>query len=464
MIGPAADDPDAMLGNYNGIPSHVVTPLAGIEREFGTHSRVQFSLGSSYVAGWSALVPQNVLTTGEQDPQAGLRVEYFNNRDFSGSPAISRIEPRGYFNWEMQEPALGSLQRQAFSVRWTGYLHPSASGEYQLGVIRPECHACGRIDAARVWVNGKLLVADTTKPGEQIFARTTPLVLAAGQVYALRIEYTQKGGGGGLHFVWTPPAEPARQDAVTLAQNSDVVVLCVGLNSLLEGEESPLKVPGFAGGDRTDLRLPEPQRALLAAILATGKPVIVVLVNGSALAIPDAKEKATAIVESWYGGQEAGTAVADVLAGKWNPSGRLPVTFYASVDDLPPFTDYAMKNRTYRFFKGEPLYPFGYGLTYSKFEYSAGTLDGSTVTATVKNVSEREGDEVAQLYLVQEQTGAPELRGFKRIHLKPGQSQTLTFRVDPRELAGRRAAVGGGQPFEKWTGRGYVQIAEPSRK
>ncbi len=249
-----------------------------------------------------------------------------------------------------------------------------------------------------------------------------------------------------MQLLWTPPADASLNEAVDLAKSSDLNIVCVGLNSRLEGEESRLVIPGFDGGDRTDIRLPEPQRNLLDALLATGKPTVVLLVSGSAVAIQPVNEKAQAILEAWYGGESAGTAIAETLAGKNNPAGRLPVTFYNSTDELPPFTDYSMKNRTYRFFTGPVLYPFGYGLSYSSFRYSEPKVDGATVTAEVTNTSDRAGDEVAQLYLTKSDGSNPMLRGFDRIHLKPGETQTVTFTVETSDLQDRVVHVGGGQP------------------
>jgi beta-glucosidase len=214
----------------------------------------------------------------------------------------------------------------------------------------------------------------------------------------------------------------------------------------LEGEESRLVVPGFEGGDRTDIRLPEPQRKLLDAVFDTGKPTIVLLVSGSAVAIQPANDKAKAVLQVWYGGESAGTAIAETLSGKNNPAGRLPVTFYSSLDELPPFTDYSMKNRTYRYFAGPVLYPFGFGLSYSTFQYGTTNVDGLNVSAKVTNTSRREGDEVAELYLTDQDRSHPMLRGFERIHLKPGASQTVVFEVTPGELKGRIAKIGGEQP------------------
>jgi beta-glucosidase len=217
-----------------------------------------------------------------------------------------------------------------------------------------------------------------------------------------------------------------------------------------------LSIPGFRGGDRTALELPELQEALIKRVVATGKPVVVVLTSGSAIAANYAAANATAIMAAWYGGEEAGSAIAETLAGNSNPAGRLPVTFYRSADQLPPFTDYAMKGRTYRYFDGTPLYSFGFGLSYSSFVYSdlksKRTAAGAEIRATVRNTSAREGDEVVQLYVAGGSgEGAPvrSLRGFQRIHLKAGEGRQVTFTVAAEDLpkTSVEVSVGGGQPL-----------------
>ncbi len=283
--------------------------------------------------------------------------------------------------------------------------------------------------------------------------------LEAGRKYALRVEYRQTGAGGTIQLAWTPPADAALSEAVALAKDSDVALVFVGLSSELEGEEMRgVKIPGFLGGDRTSLDLPEPQEKLVKAAIATGKPVVVVLTSGSAIAANSAAEHAAALLAAWYGGEEAGTAIAETLAGTNNPAGRLPVTFYKSVDQLPPFTDYAMKGRTYRYFEGEPLYPFGFGLSYSTFAYSdlvaQRTATGAEIRATVRNTSERDGDEVVQLYVGGgSDEGAPirNLRGFQRIHLRAGDSHEVKFFIGTRDLprSAVDVSVGGGQPVAR---------------
>jgi beta-glucosidase len=273
-----------------------------------------------------------------------------------------------------------------------------------------------------------------------------------------------------VNFVWKRLSADPEGDLRRAAATADVLVAVVGLTSDLEAEESPVQIPGFKGGDKTTLDLPADQMELLAEAKATGRPLIVVAMNGSPINLSWAKDNANAILEAWYPGQSGGQAVANVLSGKTNPAGRLPLTFYRSVDDLPPFEDYRMEGRTYRYFEGEPVYPFGYGLSYTSFAYSplrvtpaaGGAQNGIRVTTEVRNTGVRAGDEVAQLYLdFPDVAGAPEiaLRGFQRVHLKPDERRTVTFDLSPRDLSAvtvdgqrevmpgdYRVTVGSGQP------------------
>jgi beta-glucosidase len=287
------------------------------------------------------------------------------------------------------------------------------------------------------------------------------------------MEYSHSGdqAGGGLTLKWEAPAQAQLDEAVARAKQADVVVAFVGLSPQLEGEEMRIKIDGFDGGDRTSLDLPAPQQKLLEALAATGKPIVVVLQSGSAVALNWAKEHAAAILEAWYPGVEGGTAVARTLAGENNPAGRLPVTFYASLDGLPAFTDYGLKGRTYRYFEGKPLWGFGYGLSYSKFTYgplklSADSLtagDPLTATVTVTNAGTVAGEEVVEAYLKTPQNDGPihSLVSFQRINIRRGSAQEVTLSIDPRSLSsvdeqGNRSilpgqytlTVGGAQPQE----------------
>ena len=310
--------------------------------------------------------------------------------------------------------------------------------------------------------------------------KTAGLKLEKGRKYALKLEYYQTTGDAVARLVWTSEvgSEPVA-DAVRAAKDADVVVAMVGITADLEGEEMKVDIEGFKGGDRTSIDLPKQEAQLLEAVSKTGKPLIVVLMNGSALAVNWADQHANAILESWYSGEEGGTAIAETLAGVNNPAGRLPVTFYTGLDALPNFEDYSMKNRTYRYFEGKPLYPFGHGLSYSKFEYRNVKLsspcvkagDALTLEADVRNASKRDGDEVVQVYLnFPKLPGAPNraLRAFRRVHLAAGGQQHMRFDLSARDLSmvnshGDRMmaagaytlSIGGGQP-----GTGAV-VSEP---
>ena len=308
--------------------------------------------------------------------------------------------------------------------------------------------------------------ASTTPHATFHFSDTNP--------HTIEITYSHKARlfGAGLTLNWVPPVEPLRAQAIDAVKQADVVLAFVGLSPELEGEEMPVHIPGFSGGDRTDISLPAAQQQLLEAAKAAGKPLVVVLMNGSALSVNWAQQNADAILEAWYPGQAGGQVIAETLSGKNNPGGRLPVTFYRDLTDLPSFDDYSMENRTYRYFKGKPLYGFGYGLSYTTFAYSNAKVSASQLKAgqplqvevDIKNTGSRPGDEVAQLYLTPPQTtGAPlhALTGFQRVHLLPGQSRHLTYTLDARQLSfvddkGVRADrsgdykvfIGGSQPTE----------------
>jgi beta-glucosidase len=348
-------------------------------------------------------------------------------------------------------------------VRWTGTLTPSATGEYRLHVRAG--FGRGAVQA-RVFLDGKELDFGGTPSGQPTPAQLAPgarripqvqVQLEGARKYALRMEYRQTGSGGATQLLWIPPAGALLAEAEKIVQDSDVAIVCVGLNSELEGEEMRgVNIPGFAGGDRTSLDLPEPQEQLVKAAIATGKPVVVVLTSGSAISANYAAEHATALLEVWYGGEESGTAIAETLAGINNPAGRLPVTFYKRVDQLPPFTEYAMRGRTYRYFKGETLYPFGFGLSYSTFQYSdlsaKRTAKGAEIHVTVKNTSTRDGDEVVQLYVAgtpEEEAPIRSLRGFQRVHLRAGESRQVSFVLSSEDLPKSKVeiSVGGGQPL-----------------
>jgi beta-glucosidase len=454
VIGPNAESLVALEGNYNGQPSHPVYPLDGIRKLFEGKAKVLYSQGAPYLEELPVPVPRTAFHTAGGASTQGLKAEYFSNSDLSGKPVLTRIDPQIQFDWNSAAPAKG-VPIKAFAVRWTGTLTPPGPGNYTFNVPKPEWHPDGGKDAFRIYLDAKsvldtmLLVPATWDEQEKKEPQTTfQAHFEDTKAHAFRLEYVHQSPlfGAGATLNWQPPREVLREEAVKAAQQADVVVAFVGLSPDLEGEEMPIKVQGFSGGDRTEIGLPGAQQELLEALAATGKPLVVVLMNGSALTVNWAQEHAAAVLEAWYPGEEGGTAIAETLTGANNPGGRLPITFYASLDQLPPFDDYSMQNRTYRYFQGKPLYGFGYGLSYSTFEYTNLKLsppqltagDDLTVDVDVRNTSGIAGDEVAELYLEFPSTpGAPAraLRGFERLHLAPGESHHVTYTLKARDLS-----------------------------
>jgi beta-glucosidase len=270
--------------------------------------------------------------------------------------------------------------------------------------------------------------------------------LQAGKKYKIEVLYKNYAGDASMELLWAPPRPNLIDQAVAAAKEADAVVLVMGLSQRLEGEEMSIKIDGFVGGDRTNLNLPAAQEKLLDAVTSTGKPVIVVLTNGGALSVNKAQEKAAAVLLAGYGGQQGGNALADVLFGDYNPAGRLPVTYYKSIDQIPAFENYDMTGKTYRFFSQEPLYPFGYGLSYTTFKYSDLSLpltavagEKVSIKATVTNTGKVAGDEVVELYLTDEKASTPrpirQLEGFTRISLKAGESKVVELVLDPRQFS-----------------------------
>ncbi len=453
VIGPTADTLSVLEGNYNGVPPEPVTLLAGIRARFH-EAKIDYAQGSVFTTGGPAPVPDTAL---QSDGKPGLKAEYFDNVTFAGKPAVTRVDSTLDFDWGHTTPngiPEGVLHAGAFSVRWTGQFIPPAPGEYAFRFR-------ARGQSAKVTLDGKP-IADGRNVTKITFNDTKPR--------ELRIEYKHTGDNGLVAFDWEPPADAQYAAAVAAAYWADVVIACIGLSPTLEGEENPVKATGFDRGDRTTIALPAVQQALVDKLAATGKPLVLVVTSGSSIALGDAAAHAGAVIEAWYPGESGGTALAATLAGDSNPSGRLPMTFYRADSDLPPFEDYTMADRTYRYHRGPVLYGFGFGLSYTSFRYSHLRLSTDkvkagnqlTVTADVTNTGRLAGDEVAELYLTP--PSGPmrpqiELEGFHHITLKPGETQPVSFQLDARQLSlvapdGSRTdvpgtysiSVGGSQP------------------
>jgi len=449
VIGPNAASLAAIEGNYNAIPSHPSLPVDGLESALRGKASVVYAQGSAYVDGLAEVLPRTALHPESGSQDEGLKGEYFANPDFTGTPAVTRVDKQVDFDWDAASPAPG-VPMTGFSVRWTGSFTAPAPGRYELAIRPAGCHRCGNQETYTLWFDGKKIYDSGTNASE---LRAHPGTGAEVDIsntapHSIRVDYVFKAPlfGAGLTLEWKAPADALRAQAVEAAKNADVVFAFVGISPNLEGEEMPVHVDGFSGGDRTDIDLPKTQRDLLEAVAATGKPVVVVLMSGSAIAMQWSKQHAAALLEAWYPGEAGGEAIANVLTGKVDPSGHLPITFYASDSQLPSFTDYNMKDRTYRYFNGEPLYPFGYGLSYTSFRYSGLKVDSGTLDAgeplhaevTVTNTGDRGGDTVAQIYLVPPAgNGYPlrSLEGLERVHLDPHASTIVHFTLDARELS-----------------------------
>ncbi len=457
VVGPNADSVPALRGNYNGDASHPVTVLAGIRRAVGNHVKVSYDEGCQLADGVGyehlPVVDRDCLfTTDEKGHRVhGLKGEYFLGTELQGEPVLTRIDPEIKMDWGRTSPtateiAQGiltpdqSIGNNNFSVRWTGQLVPPASGEYTLGVVSD--------DGCRLYVNGDKIVDGWSTHDMQSY--TTTMTLKQGQRYDITIEYFEGTKDAGVQFVWLIPdskksGEDDRKRMLANVKKADVAIFVGGLTADVEGEEMGLEAYGFDHGDRTRIELPKMQQETIEAMLETGTPVVYVQLSGSAIALDELAEKLPAILLAWYPGQRGGDAVADVLFGDCNPAGRLPVTFYTSTEELDDFSDYFMsggKGKTYRYYKGQPLYPFGHGLSYTTFEYSNLEISPSTiatggdfsVTVQVANTGDRPGDEVVQLYVHDVESSQPmplrQLRGFERISLDKGEQKNVTFTLN----------------------------------
>ena len=435
VIGPNADNFEALIGNYNGIAKDPVTVLNGIRNKVYPDTRVIYSEGSDLAEGIHNLttIPSRYLQTA--DGKQGALGEYYNNREMAGNPLFSRVDDDIDFYWEHLSPRY-DLPDDDFGIRWTTWLVPPETGTYYLGGWGSSSY--------EILLDGKSLIKYRVE--HSAFHAEAPAELTAGKKYKIEVLYRNYSGDADIKLLWSRPRVNLIEKAVAVAKEADVTVLVLGLSQRLEGEEMPIKIDGFSGGDRTNLNLPASQEALLAAVAATGKPLIVILENGGALSVNNAQQKATAIILAGYGGQQGGNAVADVLFGDYNPAGRLPVTYYKSVDQIPAFENYDMKGKTYRFFTQEPLYPFGYGLSYTTFTYSnlsvpakATAGDSVKIKVTVTNSGKVSGEEVVQLYLTDEKASSPrpvrQLEGFSRIMLQPGERKEVEFTLVPRQFS-----------------------------
>lgn len=462
VIGPNANNPEILHGNYNGYSMHQVTPLEGIRKKL-PGATVQYAPGcrlAEELPLLTAIAPEHLYTDSTLKAN-GLTGSYFSKSDFGGTIVHTRTDKNIDFVWWTQAP-FDDMNSSSFSVRWEGVLVPPVSGRYAIGG-----EAFNGFD---IYIDGKRLVKGN-KSEHDPRREYEFMELEANRKYRIRYDYLQNQPEYSIaRLVWDRPNPELVNEALQVARKAEVVILCMGLSPSLEGEEMKVKVAGFDHGDRQNIELPAVQTALMKEILKLGKPTVLVLLNGSAVAFNWEAANIPAILEAWYPGQAGGTAVADILFGDYNPSGRLPLTFYKSIDQIPAFEEYSMKGKTYRYFEKEPLYEFGYGLSYTSFEYKVSESSDRIkagepirLTVEVKNSGKRAGEEVVQLYVSlpdsKLQKPIRSLQGFRRVALKPGESRLFEFELQPSQFSARdqnniavvepgrvRVSVGGKQP------------------
>ena len=416
VMGPNANDSVMMWGNYSGYPTKTITALEGIRQ----------IVPAKYVLGCGLTRNEQIesLFSNIRDPKGhqGLQITYWNNTDQQGEPVtvVNAQQALKLSNGGNTVFAPG-VNLENFSAKMEGTLTPQQD-ETLIFTISGD-------DKLRLLVNGDTLVNYWTAR-QRIQVGKQEMQVKAGQPYRIQIEYVQEAGFASLAFDVQRKIAPTNEELLAQIGATETVIFIGGISPSLEGEEMRVSEPGFRGGDRESIELPQAQRDVLAMLHKAGKKVVFVNCSGSAIALTPELESCDAILQWWYGGEQGGTALAEVLFGERNPSGKLPITFYKSTDDLPDFLDYSMKNRTYRYFTGEPLFPFGYGLSYTTFDFGKPTYKNNKVQVRVKNSGKREGTETVQVYIrnIADKEGPQKtLRAYQQVKLTSGEAKTLSI-------------------------------------
>ena len=428
VMGPNANDSVMQWGNYSGYPTKTITALEGIRQQLGN---VPYLLGCGLTRNESieSRFAEIKAPLGNQ----GMQATYYNNIEITGTPAatVTLTEPIKLSNGGNTVFAPG-VNLENFSARLDGTLIPTRD-ETLIFTI-------GGDDKIRLLVNGDTLV-NLWQARQRIQNSQKELQVKAGQHYRIQIDYVQESGYGALNFDIQHKATPTPEQLLAQVGDAETIVFVGGISPRLEGEEMRVSEPGFRGGDRTSIELPQAQRDVLRWLHEAGKKVVFVNCSGGAIAMVPELETCDAILQWWYCGEQGGEALADVLTGRYNPSGKLPVTFYRSTDDLPDFLDYTMKNRTYRYFTGKPLFPFGHGLSYTTFSFSKPTVrmkgNSATVTVTVKNTGKVDGTENVQLYFrrtADKEGPLKTLCGYQQVSLKAGEEHVVNITLPRQRL------------------------------
>ena len=424
VLGPNADNEEMLWANYNGKPTESVTILEGIQSKLGANKVIYESACHEYA---EPRVFTNELPQCSFNGSPGFKATFWNNINLSGKPvAEKQMAGDFFFTTRPNQPVAPGVAVSDFSGCFETVFTPKRTDNIIMTVSGD--------DGYKVYIDGKEVIADWRRAKKKNWEYD--FRVTKGKPVQIKVEYYHEKKGTDFSIKLGYPSLLNHKEVANRVKDADVIVFVGGMSAKIEGEElTRVSLPGFNGGDRSKIELPEVQQKMLKALKETGKPVILVLCSGSSLALPWEQKNLDGILAAWYPGQQGGNAVADVLFGDYNPGGRLPLTFYASTDDLPDFEDYDMtKGRTYRYFKGKPIYPFGYGLSYTSFKHGKGRLqkgqDGVTLNVAVKNVGNCAGDEVVQVYirnLLDKKGPLKSLRGFQRIHLKPGEERNVTI-------------------------------------
>lgn len=431
VVGPNAADSTMLWANYNGFPSHTVTILEGIRSKV-PNTEVVYELGCNHTADFVITDLGDRITSPAGQ---GFASEFFNNTEFEGKPAYQGLAKELHYTTGGNTQFAPNVNLTNFTARFSGVFEAPADGPVEFKLSGNDAFRL-YIDTAKV-----AEVWENEYGAERIYT----LNAKKGQKYPVRIEYMQRMGSADLNFTVGVRTPVDCQATANRVKDADVILFVGGISPRLEGEEMPVDAEGFRKGDRTNIELPAVQRQMIKALVATGKPVVYIACTGSALALNWEEEHTGAILNAWYGGQQGGAAVADVLFGDYNPAGRLPITFYKSVEQLPDFQDYSMQGRTYRYMTQAPLYPFGYGLSYTSFDYRDAQLSKTaidpeetvTLTLSIANTGKRDGDEVAQVYV--KNPNDPKgpikaLKAYKRVSVKAGESQSVRFELEPESF------------------------------
>ena len=424
VMGANANDSVMMWGNYCGFPTKTVTILEGIRNKIGNVKYVQ---GCGLTS--SETLMSKFANFVSPDGKKGLRAKYWNNTKKEGNPATTVYinEPMNLSNGGATVYAPG-VNLEQFSALYEGSYTPAKD---ETITIKISCD-----DRGIVVINGDTII-DVVKKSDKLGIGSREIQMKAGQKYDLLIDYMQKDDMATLQFDFGKMSVPSKEDILSLIGDASTIIYAGGISPRLEGEEMKVNVEGFKGGDRTSIELPKAQRNMIAMLKEAGKKVIFINCSGSAIALEPESRNCEAIIQAWYGGERGGEAVADILFGDYNPSGKLPITFYKNDSQLPDFEDYKMAGRTYRYFKGEPLFKFGHGLSYTTFEFSKPKYDNKSgkVSVKVKNSGKMDGDEVVQVYLrKKDDANGPNktLRAYKRVSIKAGETQSVEIEL-PRE-------------------------------